>query len=412
MILKISLRPQGKFFFGGESNFNQTGEEKKRRSTYVLHSRLFPQQTGALGLLRNQLLLQSGLLSDNTVAVNNKKQAELLIGKTGFRLNTTANDYGVIKRISSVFLQSADGELCPPAPLDDVIMKNKEVNKSMVFAQGEHQGNVPAGQLKNYREKQGVSTQFQHPTHGNLEVEELVTDQKRVGITKSARPWKGNVPRVDASSGYYCQIFRQFQTKRAAPDQSFHIKGFCFYAEIALSISDGNTTLHWSDKTISANEKDKYTLQPALVEFGGERSTFQMDVEVLDGQQDWTLPTVKYQNTTIENAQSSSVKRLVLLSPAFVPALSALSQATLLRVTKTLAFRFLQSIVSQTSTFQAVHRTGTLQPDTSALVESKLFQLLDRGSVLYFDTHKQSLVENLFDQPSFKAIGYNQYQII
>lgn len=412
MILKISLRPQGKFFFGGESNFNQPGEEKKRRSTYVLHSRLFPQQTGALGLLRNQLLLQSGLLSDNTATVNNKKQAELLIGKTGFRLNTTANDYGVIKRISPVFLQSVDGELCPPAPLDDAIMKDKEVTTSMVFAQGEHQGNAPAGRLKHYREKQGVSSQFQHPTHGNLEVEELITDQKRVGITKSARPWKGNVPQVDASSGYYYQTFRQFKTERAAPDQDFRVKGFCFYAEIAPTVSDTNTVLKWSQGPLAPNQTDMYTLQSALVEFGGERSTFHLDVEVLEGQEDWALPAVKYQHTTMGSAQSPSVKRLVLLSPAFVPALSALSQATLLRVTKALAFRFLQSTVSQTSTFQAVHRKGDIQPNSSALVESKLFQLLDRGSVLYFDASKQTVVEQLLDQPSFKAIGYNQYQII
>lgn len=417
MILKISLRPQGKYFFGGESNFNQFGADKMRRSTYMLHSRLFPQQTGALGLLRNQLLLQSGLLSDNTAKVNDRKLAKLLIGDMGFRLDSPINGYGVIKRISPVFLQSADGALCPAAPLDDVEMKegSEEEKKAMVFAQENLSGNIPAGRLKHYREKEGISTQFQHPEHGNQEVEKLLMDEKRVGITKSTSPWDKydeNDAQEKNESGYYYQTFRQFKTERAAPDQPFHVEGFCFYADIAPSIKDGDAELKWGDSALAPNQTSGYTLQSALVEFGGERSTFQMNIEVLDGQQDWILPTVKYQHTSIENAPSSSVKRLVLLSPAFVPALSALSQATLFKVTKALTFRFLQSTVSQTRAFQAVHRKGDVQPDTSALVESKLFQLFDRGSVFYFDSNKQAAVESLFDQSSFKAIGYNQYQII
>ena len=126
MILKISLEPLSPYYFGGENKFNEGGEvDGDRRSTYLLHSNPFPQQTGILGMLRNQLLLQNGLLANNNEKVQDCKKAASLIGEKSFKL-AGKNDFGVLEQVGMVFMRDADGNAWYPAPLDDVKMKKPE----------------------------------------------------------------------------------------------------------------------------------------------------------------------------------------------------------------------------------------------------------------------------------------------
>lgn len=407
MILKISLQPLSNFFFGGESSFNE-GEERPRRSTYVLHSNKFPQQTGALGLIRNQLLIQSGLLTDNASRVKDKRRACILIGKTGFQLNTP-NNFGVIKRISPVFLEASDGAICVPAPLDDVLIPTGDNEKvPMTFEIKDAKGI-----LQNYKEKEGVYAQFQHPQNGNANLEDLFISNKRVGITKAARPW-GN-PVLDNDSGYYYQTFLGFKTEKAGTNdykQIFYVEKFCFFLELDEQISIEDILYQWTDEPVKNFTDNKFTLRNAVVEFGGERSTFNMLVEKIP---DWKMPNVSYKNTLISDKHKDNVSRLICLSPAFIQDIEKLRSLTYLRVTQTIPFRFLQSAVGTTDHYQQVHRIEDQQKGNAtatALVESKLFHLLDRGSVLYFDSANKAQIEALFKHDDFQIIGYNQYHIL
>ncbi len=412
MILKISLQPLNNFFFGGESSFNE-GDERTRRTTYVLHSNKFPQQTGALGLIRNQLLIQSGLLADNASRVKDKQRAKLLIGKTGFRLNNP-NNFGVIKRISPVFLEATDGQICMPAPLDDVLIpsqKEGEAPKIMTFELEDTKG-----LLQNYKEKEGVYAQFQHPQNGNAKLDDLFIAKKRVGITKAARPW--GETEQDNDSGYYYQTFLGFAIKKEASEQeeapSFYVNKFCFYVELNEQISKDDFDYEWSDEPVQNFTDDKFTLRNAVVEFGGERSTFNMLVERID-KPDWEIPAVSYKNTLISDKHKNNVSRLICLSPSFIQDIEKLRSLTHLRVTQTIPFRFLQSAVDTTDHYQKVHRVdGQSKSNTTVtdLVESKLFHLLDRGSVLYFDSANQEQIVKLFKHDDFQIIGYNQYHIL
>ena len=69
----VKLTPHDKFFFGGEKNFGQ--KEKKDDDTsitnYFVKSNYFPQQTGVLGFVRHQLLLQC---NDEKIFKDNKIQ--------------------------------------------------------------------------------------------------------------------------------------------------------------------------------------------------------------------------------------------------------------------------------------------------------------------------------------------------
>ena len=100
---KVRLTPHEKFFFGGEKTF---GEGKE--ANYFVRSNYFPQQTGVLGFVRHQLLIQC---NDNNIFKNNKIQdkdkANELIGKTSFRMdNDFAFNFGKIKSLSPVFISN------------------------------------------------------------------------------------------------------------------------------------------------------------------------------------------------------------------------------------------------------------------------------------------------------------------
>lgn len=423
MILRISLQPLDRFFFGGENSFNEGEREERandRRASYILHSRYFPQQTGALGLIRNQLLLQRGLLADNTELMSreNRKKARQLIGATNFRKGKEKT-YGFIRRISPVYLEDIDGTVIPPAPLDDCLIKEKDQSAQAMTFQWE--GEVPY--LENYKEKVGLTTQFQHPEKGNESQEQLFLKEKQVGITKAVRPWGDRVNAGDDKSGYYYQEFLAFRqkkgdfpilekaekedeekektsTKEKGPEPKFLISGYTFYVDLS----------------------DKEGLEDGIVEFGGERSTFQMKVKKLSEAIEWDAlprPTPQYHHTALsQTAKDAGIRRLVCLTPCLVENLAGLRDSSVFRIIDTLPFRFLQSRFEDdkdtsegTTNFQQVYR-GNEKDRKDGLYESKLFHFLNRGSVIYYTPDQEEDLLQLFDQQDLKTIGYNEIHII
>lgn len=398
MILKISLKPQHKFFFGAEGSFSD-GTSKDRRTTYVLHSRHFPQQTGVLGLIRNQLLLQNGLLWDNSATVNNKPKAKALIGAHGFQEGYQGS-YGVIKRISTVHLEDAQGQQWVAAPRDDVQMQQKKngvrVEVPLVFdALSSHY------HLRNYSEKSGLYAQLRNAKYESQTLEEAFAAVEQVGITKAARPWdRGQVVDRDDEEGYYYQTFFSFNR-----EAKHTIQRFVFYVELADSHQSDDQHYAWASQSLAG--ADPYTLHDALVEFGGERSSFQMQVEPTDLQ---TLPTAHTCYLHTQVAPQVNTKRLVCLSPCAVD-VAKLRLYSQLIISETLSFRFFRSRVAETLAYQSVNRNARAAQYDSP-TESHLYELLDRGSVVYFDPADEPDLTSLFDRDDFKNIGYNQYSIL
>lgn len=405
MILRISLRPLDKFFFGGETSFKEIGSEDTRRSSYVLHSRLFPQQTGALGLIRNQLLLQSGLLADNSSRVKDSSMAKVLIGKHGFRNSGTTSDYGVINRISPVFLESTDQKICLPAPLLDCPPSEKgDSHMTLVFDR-----NLPP-LVENYSEKKGITNYFQHPSKGNVALDNLINKAKQVGITKGARPSGEAVEKKDNEAGYYYQTFLQFKD---SVEEAFNIGAFTFFVDLKTKTqnSAGDISLNWVDEVSSDFSAGKYTLTSSLVEFGGERSTFFMEVKKLDDATEFEYPKVQHRLTKIKSPEGKQVKALVCLSPAYIHDIHKLSEHSLIRVTESTTFRFLKSSVD-TQQHHNIQRGEKAKNNGHAVLESKRYQLLDRGSTIYFFSDHEEEIKKIFNHQSFEQIGYNQYQIV
>lgn len=370
MIQKIWLQPLGKFFFGGESSFKE-GNEETRRSTYVLHSRYFPQQTSALGLVRNQLLLQNGLLRDNSCRIYNRSEAAKLIGNRGFTLNRD-NEYGIIKRISPVYIANESGQSIPIAPLDDLHVNDNQ--RTLVF-------NLIFDRpvLQHINSKVAIKQMMYNSSMLNTPLDEAFARTEQVGINKAARPDGSPVEDKDDEAGYY------YQTYFSKSDKS-GVSGFVFYVEY--------------------HDNESVKLKDALVEFGGERSTFLMKVEDEIGP-DFPTPSVAYKHTKIVNGVS--VLRILCLSPCFVD-MQKLRSLSKLIVSETISFRFFETNTQKTTRHQTINRTAGKNVDT--LNESGLYHLLDRGSVIYFDPIEKPALEALFRNTSFTNIGYNKYSIL
>jgi CRISPR-associated protein Cmr3 len=400
MILKISLQPLGKFFFGGEAGFIEAGQDA-RRATYVLHSRCYPQQTSVLGLLRNQLLLQNDLLWDNSARVTDPAAAKVLIGEHSYKIGHTGA-YGAIEKIGPVWLESADGSLCPPGPRDDVQIEKKKGDGSIEMIDMAFTRKHGKPLLEGYSEKSGLYDTVRHPDGGMIKLEEAFLSNEQVGISKAARPNGMPVDDKEDEQGYYYQTF--LMPKRPRNDETT-IRGFVFYAQLADEVGQKGIHYRWADKDEKLPKDVRpYGLHTGIVEFGGERSAFRMTVEKTS-LSEFPDPGLSYKYTRI--GKGMKARRLVCLSPAFVD-IQKLRGESLLIVSQSLTFRFFQSKVGSTGNYQAVNRGKT----NNGLGESKLYQFLDRGGVVYFDPEKEPDIVALFKREDFQNIGYNQYAIL
>ncbi|MEZ4773692.1 MAG: type III-B CRISPR module-associated Cmr3 family protein [Bacteroidia bacterium] len=97
----FTLKPLSPAYFGGEHGLTE--------DDYFLRTRLFPQQTTILGMLRYELLRRNQTLTyqrGKGYQINDQKKAEGLIGENSFT-GTEADQqtFGKIEKLSPVFLQ-------------------------------------------------------------------------------------------------------------------------------------------------------------------------------------------------------------------------------------------------------------------------------------------------------------------
>lgn len=103
----VTLTPLEPYLFGGDTTFGIKGDDKN--SSYLVHSRLFPQQSALLGMLKKEFMTQFSLLTKKVrgewVDQGSKDKATKLVGKDKFDIfSKKMQDLGAIKTLSSVFL--------------------------------------------------------------------------------------------------------------------------------------------------------------------------------------------------------------------------------------------------------------------------------------------------------------------
>jgi CRISPR-associated protein Cmr3 len=103
----VTLKPLEPFLFGGENTFGTLGDKEK--GTYLVKSRMFPQQSALLGMLKKEIMTQSGVLTRKIrgewVDKRDKQRAKELVGSEKFDIfQKEVQDFGSLHKLGALFL--------------------------------------------------------------------------------------------------------------------------------------------------------------------------------------------------------------------------------------------------------------------------------------------------------------------
>ena len=403
--LKITLLPLGRFFFGGEVVFGGDNAQGERSRSYLVHSRIFPQQTSLLGMLREQLLRQNGLLAPYD-SKKKKEEAIQLVGKRGFGINQIkdaavqqARSFGCIRQLSPLFLMDETGILYQPIPLDDNKGKNDQSLKWNI-----EEGHVL---LENFDPKNGLGLRFAPESHKNnpQSIEDFFVEQHQVGITVTNRlNWRAD--RKDNKEAFF--------------KQSYYRNGNSTYA---TSLKDLNSNKQYAFSFwVEVDTEILSQFQPlkdAIVTLGGERSSFKMKVETVKNSDDFSdqIFNVKYR---CNNELNDEYNRILLLSDTYLPKNEIKSNA-LFVVANTIQFRFFTTDLEETTHFYQLKRGNDKTPleevengwKKNGRRQSKLYTLMEKGGVLLVKKDQvDTVLQSIKKQSAFLQVGYNYVQKI
>lgn len=249
----IKLSPLQRFFFGGEINH--------RDPSYYIPSLNYPQQSGLIGFLRHQLLIQNGLIeNDGKTDWGNAAQ---LIGKDSYRIENGHFNMGAIKKISNLFLMEDDKPLHVSA-LDNGL-EPAFINGQSHYLQ--QQDSVAI--YENYDPKKYLKLHW-----GHYNEDDIFINDENPGIDKKAQ-----------DKGYIKMRWKRFWRRSFA---------FAFYATL-------------DEKWENADKEEKAVLftHRNPVTFGKEQSVFKMKVE----------PVLHPKSITDTDTVT---KKIILQSDAFV----------------------------------------------------------------------------------------------
>jgi CRISPR-associated protein Cmr3 len=324
---QFKLTPVDSFFFGGEKHIKDKNGDLQ--TNYFVESLAYPQQTTLLGMLRYYLLLKNNFPM-NGAKITNQIEAEKLIGAKSFDFNLVPENMGVIETLSPLYFCNDKGEYFQFAPLDLDFEMDKDFRLFKPLKNG-------SSNYYNSKEHYFKITQSLVSAKGHkFFLKELIESVQQTGNEKSEEG-------ENKDNKFYKQV-----SKRMNPGWSF-----CFDAEIG--------------DLAGLKSGDKL-----FVQLGGEKSYFKLEVTATK-RYDFQLPA-KYR---------TNQNYVYCLSDCFVD--SAVLDLSNAAVNKFVSFRNFQSNVKNTSNYSGFSRTDPQQP-----YRSSRFNLLLRGSVMYFNT-----VENL-----------------
>jgi CRISPR-associated protein Cmr3 len=317
------------------------------KTNYFVESLPYPQQTALLGLLRYFLLQKKGLIDGKFIS--NKAEAAILIGEHSFHF-LQQQKFGKITKISPLYFRKK-AENYFFAPLDIAFEMENFVLKK---------GNKP----------------FNAKDHSTLIQQYLISEnsQEVIPISKIAMDF-AQVGNEKGEKGKTKEnAFYKQKMKYLEKDWSFAVD-----AEIAEEIE----------------HKDYYC------SLGGEKCHFKLNFVKKDA---FFAP--KYP----KKHQREGIFCLLCLSDCFIDSVEIKNLP--FAVNEYVSFRNLRSKVS-TKNFYALKKVQDNKDEHSTmdngLIHSSRYQLLQRGSVLYFE--KQSEAEKLRDiieKENGKTIGFNR----
>ena len=178
----VRLKPVDCYYFGGEATLGEGNAQN-----YYVESNRLPQVSALVGIIRYEILRQNGLLSYDPKQADKLEKVEQLIGHQGFSIDNSQKTFGIIQKLSPLFIENqAEGRFYTPLPLDDGLKIEllPEVNCS--FSTSAHQ--AMAVDITGYDAKKYDNYLHWISGDGNkLHVDQLFYTREQVGITKNGR---------------------------------------------------------------------------------------------------------------------------------------------------------------------------------------------------------------------------------
>lgn len=379
----IKLTPHSTFFFGGEKTFGENN------TNYFVKSEYFPQQTTLLGMVRYQLLVQSGDAIFKNNKIQNKDEVTSLIGEQSFTIGNDFN-FGLIEKLSPVFISDKDNEFLFPANkeyqwIDKEINENgveKEINNFRLkeFYKNENgAGNFPNLKdfipvMKGYDPKKDLPDllvnkdltikkyyDFNKDKNEAEKENGIFIEQKQVGIRK-------NYEGKSDDKSFFVQILRKLK------------KGYSFAFILELK----NLELKNGTKFNNNN----------VVTLGADQSKFKMEVtKNYERNFDDLIPNYE---------KSKNSDKIILVSDAYVS--NKILKVSDFAITETVKFRSLKSNVKETKKYTALSSN-----DNEALSKTQTYIFFKRGSVFYGNTEE---IGKKINNDVLQKIGYNIYKTI
>lgn len=329
--------------------FGGEKHDENLEANYFVESLPYPQQTALLGILRYFLLAKNPNVF-NGKSIIDKTEAEKLIGRSSFDYDKPPADYGKISSLSPLYFIHKN-EPYFFAPFDFGF------DLSTDFKLSKH--NKEKNKTENYNAKDHyynvASQKLINAKDEMKELSSITSDVVQVGNEKAG---KGE-PRDK-------KFYKQF-SKRLS-------EGWCFCVDVELADGSG----------IMDNDA-------VFLPFGGEKSYFKLEVKK-QPKAIFAMPQ-KYRR---------DVSYIFCQTDCFVDA-SVLNEADF-AVNSYVSFRNLQSKVQDTKIYSGLSAT-----DKNQLKRSNRFNLLQRGSVLYFQNKSQlESASTKFIKTNCETIGFNQ----
>jgi len=362
----ITLTPVGNYFFGSEGGFGDKNTEdakadKDQLINYLVSGNNFPQQTTLLGMLRFELLRKKGLLAPK----HNSKEAITLVGSSGF--NGSETEFGIIRKLSPVFIKKAGNPLLPSRTL--VQSENKEKNRQLNFTKsGVKNGN--GSLLNNYDAKNHIDYEFANQSATVLhQLNGIFSYPSQIGIKKN---YKGQTD----DDAFFKQTFRRLKKGFA----------FAFYAEFV--------------------ENAKLEFEKGIIAIGGDQSLFKFEFSEPLANTLFDIIDIE-NNDIISKATENETFEILLLNDCMVSNKIFDDPDLQFSVNDIQDFRYIKTN-SATVHFSNLDIRG-------GLIKSIKAEMIARSAVLFVKGKKAlnritAYLENE-ENPAFKNIGYNYFKI-
>jgi len=352
---QIKLTPVDTFFFGGEKH---TEQDRKLETNYFVESNLYPQQTTLLGLLRYYLLLKNPSVFQNN-RITDKKEAAKIIGSSSFDYNSPPKDYGKISSIGPLYLHNNNqnyffASLDIAFEMEDFQLKKVKDGKKTDYNAKDHFRDICQYIVNDTGQKMKLYDDFKKNP--------VIYDASQVGNEKAEK----GASKKEKDNKFYKQNAKKMQFGW----------NFCFDAEIA--------------DDAGVPEKNEELFIPC----GGEKSFFKMEV-IKQAPASFSVP----------DSFKRSKPFILCLSDCFVS--SDILKETALAISRFVSFRNMKTSVQDTEKYSGFSQNDKQQPSRSSR-----FNLLQRGSVLYFENEdklKDAKVKiEADDKNHCKKIGFNK----